>query len=223
MQLMQCDIPNHSTFQIMEHFNIRPKNIYHIGGSHGLEFPIYQHYGAKTRWFECNPYIFGHLKERIRNSGDTAHMLCLWDEDGLEKEFYFYRNQLDGAASLFKPDKFNDFIPDCKLTGEKIVVKTTKLDTFVRDLGLEEEAKNIDFLNLDIQGAELNCLKGSSILLSGRLQWIYCETSSFSCYQDAPLEPEITSFLANYGFKRVGYRKDWGTEIYNHGDSIYKR
>lgn len=223
MNLMQCDIHSHSTFHIMEQFQIRPKIIYHVGGSHGLEFDIYQRYGARTRWFECNPFIFGHLKERIRNSSDVAHMLCLWSQDNLEKEFYFYRNQQDGAASLFQPDRFYEYVDDCKLTGEKITVKTITLDTFVKDLGLEEETKNVDFLNLDIQGAELEFLKGSSILLEGNLKWIYCETSSFAVYKDAPLESEITEYLQNYGFNRIGYRKDWGSETEHHGDSIYYR
>lgn len=219
-KLVPCDINTHSTSIMMRQFNIHPKLVYHIGAHDGIEADIYDYYKAKVRWFECNPFVYPNLLTRVRHRPNHyTHEVCLWNEDGRELPFFFYRNKEDGAGGLYKPDKMFDYIKDCPLLEETVSIKTTKLDTMVDDL-LHNEIDDVDFLNIDVQGAELQVFKGAHTLLSNpSLKWIWCEVSWDDVYQGGAKMIEIDDYLWKYGYSKVGIRKDW--EI--HGDALYKR
>ncbi len=223
--MMKCDIGTHSTYlvlkEIEDKFNIslKDKNVLHIGAHDGLEKDIYDHLGASsTIWVECNPFVFETLTERI--SGDnkhTAFQKCLWSEVGIEKEYYFYRNKTDGAGGLFKDEKMKDYVKDCPMTGEYIKMFTDTLD----NLSYKEkiDCGSINFLNLDVQGSELEVLKGSTKLFGPNLELIYCEVSWEQYYHNGPLLKDIDELLSKFGYNRLGLRVD----APGHGDGIYVR
>lgn len=55
------------------------------------------------------------------------------------------------------------------------------------------------FLKLDVQGYELEVLRGGGASLSA-FQWIYLETSTLPFYQEAATFEEILGFLRGHGF-----------------------
>ena len=59
-----------------------------------------------------------------------------------------------------------------------------------------------NFLNLDIQGAELNALKGMENYLH-KVEYIYTEVNCDYVYKDCPLIDEIDEYLKKFGFDRV--------------------
>ena len=77
---------------------------------------------------------------------------------------------------------------------------------------------NIDynFLNFDIQGAELKALKGMEPYLS-KVDYLYTEVNSDYVYKGCALIDEIDDFLSKHNFKRVL------TKITQHGwgDALY--
>ena len=59
-----------------------------------------------------------------------------------------------------------------------------------------------DFINLDIQGAELNAVKGLGSRLAN-INWIYTEVNKKKVYKNIYLVKDIDDYLRSYGFKRI--------------------
>jgi len=222
-EMVGCHIESHSTYNVLKEIeekigiSLKNKNVVHIGAHDGLEKDIYDTLGVKnTLWIECNPYVFPNLEKRIANDDrHKAFEACLWSEEGLEKEYYFYRNETDGAGGLFKDQKMKEYISDCPMTGESIKLKTQTLDklAYRETLGIG----NVHFLNIDVQGSELEVLKGAQGLFTDNLELIYCEVSWDNIYENGPLLEDIDKFFHEKGYNRIGIRQDWVM----HGDAIY--
>lgn len=229
MTLCPCDILTHSFSVLLQelskqgHTPIFGNSVIHIGAHDGIEADIYDYFGAKNVvWFECNPNVFPNLLKRInekkRSAKHLAYQSALWSEAGKELEFNFYRDKCDGASGFFLPEKMFDYIKDCPLLEDKIKIKTNTLNNYIND-GIID-ISNVSFLNIDVQGAELEVFKGATKLLDNpKLQYIWCEVSWDNVYKNAPVMNDITEYLKQYGFGIVGLRKDW--EI--HGDALYMR
>lgn len=219
MNLIPCDITTHSFAVMLRECNIHPKYVIHAGAHDLIEADIYDSYKSRVWAIECNPFVYPKLTYRLNNlPNQTPIFACLWSENNAEKEFMFYRNREDGAGGLYAPEKMFAYITDCPLTGESITCVTTTMDTicrkYIKDYYL------VDFLNVDLQGAELEFFKGASLLLkSESLKSIWCEVSWDHVYKDGPLLTDIDKYLGEYGFTRFGVRRDW--EI--HGDALYVR
>ena len=71
-------------------------------------------------------------------------------------------------------------------------------------------------MNLDIQGYELQALKGMSCQLHF-IKVVYCEVNFQEVYKNNTMVYEVDQFLSQYGFKRVATSKckeGWGDAIY---------
>lgn len=219
MDLLQCDLNTHSLAVMLRYFNITPTGVIHAGAHDLLESDIYSQYGAKVYAIEANPYTFVRLAERIKNKPEQiAINACLWNKDGDELELHLYRSNIDGAASLFKPDQFNEYHPDCKLTGETIKMKTTRLDRFIEDGIIHVD--DVNLLVVDLQGAERQFYEGASKLLSSpQLKYIWSEVAWGPIYDGGSSMDHVDSILAAHDFERIFVRRDWELE----GDALYVR
>ena len=74
-----------------------------------------------------------------------------------------------------------------------------------------------DFINLDIQGAELNAIKGLGSRLAN-VNWIYTEVNKKNVYKNIYLVKDIDNYLRSYGFKRIATYwlpgAGWGDALY---------
>ena len=93
---------------------------------------------------------------------------------------------------------------------EREVVEMIRLD----DAEIEFEKYN--FLNIDVQGYELEVLKGGEKTLNG-IDYIYTEINNAEVYEDTPHVDELDKFLDPYGFVRV--ETDWSGVTW--GDGLY--
>jgi hypothetical protein len=78
------------------------------------------------------------------------------------------------------------------------------------------EHTNFDFLTLDIQGAELEALKGMGRLIS-KVRWIFTEVNRREMYSGIPLVSDLDTFLSERGFSRVvtlWNPAGWGDALY---------
>jgi FkbM family methyltransferase len=73
-----------------------------------------------------------------------------------------------------------------------------------------------DFINIDIQGAELKALKGAICILP-HIKAIYAEVNEKMLYEGAGLLPELDEYLATFNFTRVitnMTQHGWGDALY---------
>jgi FkbM family methyltransferase len=94
---------------------------------------------------------------------------------------------------------------------KEIQVQTNTLDNFCRSNGIEE----IDFIHMDVQGAELKVLSGARRML-GRTKAIWMEVAFEPTYEGQPLEAEATRWMAQHGFRKI-HQVSYGPE----GDALY--
>jgi FkbM family methyltransferase len=116
----------------------------------------------------------------------------VWNHDG-EIELNLCKMPL--VSSHFTPNKkFTDLFPDATRFDVLSVdnMKTRTLDSLDLD--------NSDFIKIDIQGGELNALKGGEDLLKNTLG-LEVEVEFIELYNDQPLFGEICSFLDGAGFE----------------------
>lgn len=88
---------------------------------------------------------------------------------------------------------------------------TQRLDSI-----LEKYTIPFNFINIDIQGAELKALKGMDL---SSIQYIYTEVNSDYVYKGCCLVSEIDEYLGQFGFKRV--ETSWYNDVAGWGDALY--
>lgn len=98
------------------------------------------------------------------------------------------------SSSLLEPGLHLSVHPWVEFT-EVIEVSTRRLDRLCHDLGVTR----IDFLHLDVQGAELMVLAGAGLLLAD-VTAIWLEVEAVPLYRGQPLAPDVEAFMRRHGF-----------------------
>jgi hypothetical protein len=103
--------------------------------------------------------------------------------------------------------------------GEAIPVQMRTLDGIFEELGWPR----IDFLKMDLQGYELEALKGATrALSSGLIRVILTEVWWKPSYKGAPHITELDAFLKPYGVQRIDAKvEDPGSAEGIWGDALY--
>lgn len=152
---------------------------------------------ARLHAFEPIPEVFATLQERLApyGGGVSLQRAALGAARG---EGDFHVNRVPQASSFYE----NGGELDRRLygidftTAETIRVPIETLADYVRERGLPR----VDLLKLDVQGYELEVLKGAEPVLD-RIAYIYCEAQFRELYRGAPLVPEIFTWLHERGFE----------------------
>lgn len=115
------------------------------------------------------------------------------------------------SSSLLPPNKnINSFIPWLKFT-DSIKVQTETLNNFCKARGIEK----IDFIHLDVQGAELKVIEGAEELIKN-IKAIWLEVEKIELYDQQPLKHEIEYFMKSNHFYKI---KDTVDSV--SGDQLY--
>lgn len=161
---------------------------------------------ARLHVFEPIPAAFTTLVQRLTPYGGIVlNRRALGSERG-ERDLHVSRfpeasSFLESGEPLQKGLYGIDFS-----TAETIRVPTETIADYVAERGIDR----IDLLKLDVQGFELEVLKGAEPVL-GRIGFLYCEGQFRELYRGAPLAPEIFSWLHARGFtllRMVQFRAD---------------
>lgn len=104
------------------------------------------------------------------------------------------------CSSLLPPnhqlyDRFKDCAPDLEVVEQKLI-EVVSLDTFLPTINID----NIDFLDLDTQGSELEILHGAEGFLSKGVVGVKCEVEFAPLYEAQPLFGDVDAFLRGLGF-----------------------
>ncbi|MFY0607977.1 MAG: FkbM family methyltransferase [Cyclobacteriaceae bacterium] len=190
--------------------NISIQGILHIGAHHAEELDLYEKIGVeKVIWIEGSPTTFQQLNKRILGrKGHAAFNLLVSDKSGQEVSFNVA--SFSQSSSLLEFGSHATSYPDIKTT-DHVKLKTIRLDNFFTN-GLG----GINFLNLDIQGAELMALKGMGDLIN-HIEYIYLEINLVQVYKGGARLHQIDSYLGRKGFLRVNTKitnAHWGDAFY---------
>jgi len=98
------------------------------------------------------------------------------------------------SSSLFKPGITKEIHPWLKFK-DTITIKTDTLDRFCENHNIS----SIDFIHMDVQGAELLVLQGGKKILE-KVNSIWLEVEKVLLYKNQALKNEIELFLSNHGF-----------------------
>jgi FkbM family methyltransferase len=190
-----------------------PKGIIHIGAHLMEEREDYISQGLNnTIWIEANPKVYSNI-EFVNNEPNNERVFnyAISDEDNKLYEFNITNN--GQSSSILKLDKHKIHHPQIHVS-DVINVNSKRMETLLLENNINID--NYDFLNIDIQGAELLALKGFGNLLNN-IKYIYTEINTNTLYKDCALVSEIDEYLSKYGFKRVETSMtefEWGDALY---------
>lgn len=190
-----------------------PKGIIHVGAHKGEEVYIYDELGIdNVIWVEANPKIFEILSENIKKfKKNKAFNYLVSDFD--DKECLFYITNNGESSSILELERHKIHHSHIHVT-DNIVLNSKKIDSIISEQNIE--ISNYNFLNLDIQGAELLALKGFSEGLKN-IDYVYTEVNTGEVYKNCAKIEELDFFLKNYNFERVETKMtqyEWGDAFY---------
>ena len=198
--------------ELKRKFRVLPKTVLHVGGHLGEESEDMRanSWGVDgIYWVESQVWLCKKMIERFAGTTDVVINATVWSESDIR--MIFNENLNSQSSSLYKLGSHKKSYPEFREINQREVVTST-LDS------LSEIPPGIDFVNLDIQGAELEALKGANRILQD-VSWIYTEVNRGYVYEDCPLISEIDVFLKEKGFRRVATRwsigDDWGDALYS--------
>jgi 2-O-methyltransferase len=152
---------------------------------------------GKIHGFECLPFYYDLSCKRLSKYTNVAtYPVALSDTAG-ELDFYVstLKGELSASGSLLAPKLHQEVHPEVKFN-ERIKVKAVTLDEWAAQHGISR----VDFLWLDLQGAEIKALQGAEKLLEN-VTGIFTEVSLIETYENVPLYEEVKTFLTSRGFK----------------------
>lgn len=137
------------------------------------------------------------LEARQINWNEKHIPLALWNSAG---EATLYVTHSPMCSSLYPPNepylaRFSA-VPEFMNLNFTVEVETTTLDDFCE----EQEIEEIDFIQTDVQGADIQVLQGASGILSRSILGVKVEVLFSPLYVDNPLFADIDTYLREQGF-----------------------
>jgi len=189
-------------------YNMDVKGIIHVGAHYGEEISEYIENGIQDIvLFEPLSECFDVLAQKVMNlnANIEGHQVALGSAPGTAI-MYLSDNEKQ-SSSILKPKVHLTHHPHVKFNGTE-EVEVDLLDNF--------DTKDYNFLNMDVQGYELEVLKGSTEILK-HVDYVYCEVNRDEVYEGNAYVEELDEFLSSYGMERV--ETSWDGEIW--GDALY--
>jgi len=200
-------IPLHA---LVQKYNIIFKGVLHVGAHECEELTDYETYLQRNKilWIEA-------MSNKVEQCKQMYTGLLIREaivSDTVEKvKFNISNNGQSSSILEFGLHKY--FHPDVHYI-DHIEGETQLLKNIICDYDIE-----YNFLNFDIQGAELKALKGMESYLH-KVEYLYTEVNSDYVYKDCALIGELDEYLLKFGLRRV--ETQW-CEDYRWGDAFYIR
>ena len=210
--------------QLYEKYNMNISGVIHVGGHTGEEYVTYlQHNVPYIIFFEPIPDSYNRLCNYIAQINSynkhlelpdvQIHNMALGNKIGtgtLHLSEHVSCPQARGASSsLLTPKKHLELHADV-VFNQDIEVEINKLDNF------NGSVSNSNFINIDVQGYELEVLKGGTSTLQ-HVDYIMTEVNIDEVYEGCVKMAELDEYLFAFNFKRVETNMAgglWGDALY---------
>lgn len=199
--------------------------IVHVGAHWAEDAALYESYGAKTvLWIEADPDTFAELTKRLstRTQGPTRH-LCenalVSAQPGASLRFHRFKGDGSSSSVHSATETLTTRFPEAGESGEVLELQTRSLPEILSRHGINVEAAQRAMLVVDVQGHELEVLRGLGAGL-GAFELCKCEVSRVALYEGGALFPQIDTHFSAQGFELVSHAK---ARVPRHGDVLYRR
>ena len=194
--------------------NLRPRKVLHIGACLCEERDYYLKHGisdADVTWIEANPEVV----DRARTLFPHATILqgLISDRVGEPARFHVTNNLQ--SSSMLELREHRSEHP------RVVETRTMALETTTVPALLERHllpTGGYDFVNLDIQGAELLALRGMTSML-GSVRAIYSEVNDKELYAGCARFKDVRKFLGARGYRCAEVKMT----IHGWGDALFLR
>jgi len=185
----------------------------HAGAHLVQERELYQDCGlGPVYWIEAIPELAKKSKTLLEGyPNQTIVEGALWSHSGKRMLFNLSSNKF-ASSSFLRMGLHKIAFPEVSTTSQ-ISLITVKMD----DIPIIAKLNNITLLVLDIQGAELEALKGAEKTLAN-VNYIFTEVSILPLYKNQPTYSELRTYLEARGFSLLEFEVNDKT---GHGNALF--
>ena len=189
----------------------KESGVLHLGAHIGQEIDKYEQLGLKVIWIEANPEIYALLSANLSATpNQRAYCALLSDQDGKEMDFYISSGEA-GSSSIYQFGKEMGY-PGLTMISS-IKLESQRLDSVLN----LEDLSDFSHWVVDVQGAELEVLKGAETSLAS-CRSMFIEVSTREEYNGGTSYKELRSFLISRGLHPL-----WEPKPASHENLIFVR
>lgn len=179
---------------LKEKYNMNIKGMIHIGAHHGQEHTLYkQNKISNIVYFEPLKSNFEILEKNV--NGDALLFNIALGNENKEIEMFVETANMGQSSSILEPMIHTQQYPHI-VFDKKEVVSMKKLDNVDLDIEL------YNFINIDVQGYELEVFKGATNALE-KIDYIISEINRDELYKNCSQVSDLQAFLLDFGFHLV--------------------
>ncbi len=196
-----------SLHELIRKYNIIFTGILHVGAHECEEINAYEQYIPRNKilWIDALEYKVNLCKQRFQNLLIEQAVVS----DKIEEVRFNISNNGE-SSSMLEFDLHKIYHSDIYYVSS-FKTTTTLLSSILSNYDIK-----FNFLNIDIQGAELKALKGMEEYLKD-VEYIYIEVNTDYLYKECALIHELDEYLLQFKLHRV---ETYMTE-YDWGDAFY--
>lgn len=200
--------------EMVNEFKLKIKGVLHVGAHECEELGFYLTENISSDniyWIEAQDALVQRNKQRHANI--KIYTAAISNVDNEERDF-IVTNNYQSSSLLELKDHLTEHPGIHEIN--RYTVKTKRMETLINENNID--MTSVNFMNIDIQGMELECLKSMGKYLDS-IDYIYTEINVKELYANCALLDQLDAFLASHNFKRV--KTDLTS--YGWGDSLYIR
>lgn len=189
-------------------YNLKISGIIHIGAHTGEEHFTYIQYGIPAViYFEPVPWCYSilhnnvhQLNNQYKSNIETYIERYALGNSNQSIDMYISKHKtcieaFAASSSILAPQKHLELHPDVEFNNT-IEVEMKKLDDYNGKL------TNYNFINIDVQGYELEVFKGAEKTLHN-IDYIMSEVNIDDVYENCAKIEDLDKYLEQYKFRRV--------------------
>lgn len=197
--------------ELVTKYDLDIHGVLHVGAHLAEEAADYDHLGlGPVLWVEANPAVIDIITANLITYPDQRVVQALvYSEDHMELDFHV--TNYDGmSSSIYEFGTHTQFSPDTVFV-ETLRLKTRTIDRVTKMAGFYD----FNFLNMDLQGAELHALMGATETLK-HVDYVMSEVNKAEVYKGCARVEELDEILSD--FERVETywvgNQGWGDALY---------
>lgn len=173
----------------------KSKGIVHVGCNLAQERYIYQYFNQAVLWIEGNIDLKPIIDKNLKNIPKQKCYFQLLTKENSTVEFHIASNT-GSSSSIYKFSGHKRMYEHVKMN-ETRFIESKSFDQFILDEKIKLD--QYDFLIMDVQGAELEVLKGMGDNIS-KFNYIQLEAADFDAYEKGCREVDLINYLDLYNF-----------------------